>query len=148
MRDARLLRALAIGGVAGVCMIGVVAGVAAAAPPKAKCPSASLVGAALGVHLSGPISMSTSFAKVCSYKTRSGVVPMRISFQKDTAASFAAGENAVPKSVRVTVKGLGKAAYGTKVGGFLAVFLGGESIRITAPGASLARLETLAHKLI
>ena len=48
----------------------------------------------------------------------------------------------------VKVSGLGKAAYGPKSGGFFAVFLGRQSIRITAPFTTLAQLEKLAHKLI
>ncbi len=142
-----LLGGSAARGVTAACLI-LAAGAPAATPPtKTTCPSASLVGATLGVHLSAPTSTTTTYAKVCSYKTTS-VLPMKIQFQKDTPASFAAGENAVPKSVLAKVTGLGKAAFGTKVGGFLAVFLGNESIRITAPGASLVQLEKLARKLI
>jgi len=148
MGTARLLRVAAAAGVVAVSL-SLAAAVSAAVPPtKAKCPSASVVGATLGIHLSKLTSKTTTNAKVCSYKTSLNVLAMTIQFQKETAASFAAGENAVAKSLRTTVKGLGKAAWGSKYGGFLAVFLGSESIRITAPGASLARLEKLARKLI
>jgi hypothetical protein len=143
-----LLRVSALAGVATVCLILAAGGTAAATPTKTKCPAASVVGAALGVHVNAPTSTTSTYAKVCTYKAAGSTLPLRIQFQKDTSASFAAGENAVPKSMRTKVAGLGKAAYGTAVGGFLAVFLGSESIRITAPGISLARLEKLARKLV
>jgi hypothetical protein len=143
-----LLRVSAAGGVAAGCLT-LGTGIAlAVSPTTTKCPSASLVGSALAVHVGAPTSTTTTYAKICTYKATGSIVPLKIQFQKDTPASFAAGENAVPKSVRAKVTGLGKAAYGTKVGGFLAVFLGTESIRITAPGASLVRLEKLARKLL
>jgi hypothetical protein len=142
-----LLRVSAVGGAATACLLLAAGVTAAVSPTKTKCPSASLVGATLGVHLSAPTSTTSTYAKVCTYKASGSILPLKIQFQKDTAASFAAGENAVPKSIRTKVAGLGKAAYGTKAGGFLAVFLGSESIRITAPGISLALLEKLARKL-
>ena len=141
------LRASAVGGVAAACSIVAVGAAGAASPSKTACPSASVVGLALGVHLGAPTSTTTTYAKVCSYKASGSIIPLKIQFQVDTSSSFTAGENAVPTSVRAKVSGLGKAAYGTKTGGFLAVFLGSSSIRITAPGASLAHLEQLARKL-
>jgi hypothetical protein len=126
-----------------------VAGAAAALPPaKTKCPAASVVNAALGQHFKAPTSQTSAYAKICIYKG-TGIIPTRIQFQVDTAATFAAGEKAAAASGEVVkVKGLGKAAFSTKVGGFLAVFLGSESIRITSPLVPLAKLEKLARKLI
>jgi len=120
----------------------------AASPSKTKCPAASVVGGALGLKLEAPTSQTFPYAKICLYKG-SGVVPTRIEFQHDTSSTFAAGQKgAAALGPVVKVHGLGKAAYGTKSGGFLAVFLDGESIRITAPLISLSRLESLARKLI
>jgi hypothetical protein len=104
-----------------------------------------MVGGVLGLHLSAQPSKLTPYAKQCAYKTSTSPIPMTIEFQEDTTKTFAGGENAVPKTLRENVPGLGKTAYGMKVGGFLAVFLGTESIRITAPGATLGQLETVAR---
>jgi hypothetical protein len=142
-----LLRTAAVGGVAVAWLVVAAGGAAAVSPTTMRCPSALVVGSALGQHLKAPTSTTTAYAKVCSYKGTS-VVPTRVQFERDTTATFNAGEKAVPASIRAKVSGLGKAAYGTKVGGFLAVFLGNESIRITAPGTSLAQLEKLARKLV
>ncbi len=122
---------------------------AAVSPAKTKCPSASIVNAALGQHDKAPTAQSTAYAKVCTYKG-SSILPTRIQFQVDTAATFAAGEKSAASLGGVVVKihGLGKAAFATKVGGFLAVFLGNESIRITAPLVPLSKLENLARKLV
>jgi hypothetical protein len=67
----------------------------------------------------------------------------------DTTTTFAAGEKAAGATGAVVkLKGLGKSAYAVKSGGFLAVFLGTESIRITAPLVSTTKLEKLARKLV
>ena len=119
----------------------------AGSPTATKCPSATLVGATLGQKLKPPTSQAFPYAKICLYRG-SGVVPTRVAFQEDTSATFAAGKaNAAALGPVVNVRGIGKAAYGTKTGGFLAVFLGNESIRITAPLVPLSKLEVLARKL-
>ncbi len=142
-----VLRLTAVAGVAAVSLV-LAAGTAAAAPTKTTCPSASVVNAVLGQHVKAPTSTTTPYGTTCTYKG-SGIVPTKIEYQKDTAASFAAGEkSAGALGTLVKVSGLGKAAYGPKSGGFLAVFLGSRSIRITAPFISLSQLEKLAHKLI
>ena len=139
--------AIALGGVALLLVCSAGAG-AAVSPAKTKCPAASTVNAALGQRDKAPTSQTTTYAKVCTYKG-SGVVATRIQFQVDTASTFAAGEKAAAATGTVAkVKGLGKAAYATKAGGFLAVFLGTESIRITAPIVALSRLERLARALV
>jgi hypothetical protein len=122
---------------------------ATVAPDKTKCPAASIVNAALGHHDKAPIAQTSPYAKICTYKGTS-IVPTKIQFQVDTASTFAAGEKAAAGSIGAVVKvhGLGKAAWATKSGGFLAVFLGSESIRITAPLAPLTKLEKLARKLV
>jgi hypothetical protein len=135
-------------------VVGVLAGTSAVSaapsftPSKAKCPAASLVGGALGLKLKGPTTQPFAYAKICLYKG-SGAVPLRITFQQDTAATFAAGQrNAAALGSVVQVKGIGKSAYGVKSGGFLGVYIGGESIRITAPLVPLSKLEVLARKLV
>jgi hypothetical protein len=120
---------------------------AATSPAKAKCPSASVVGSTLGLHVNSPVATRTTYATVCTYHG-GGVVPTKVQYQEDTAATFAAGEKAAGATGAVVkVKGLGKAAYAVKSGGFLAVFLGNESIRITAPLVPTAKLEKLARNL-
>jgi hypothetical protein len=106
-----------------------------------------VVDSALGLHVKSPVATRTTYATVCTYRG-GGVVPTKIQYQEDTAATFAAGEKAAGATGALAkVKGLGKSAYAVKSGGFLAVFLGSESIRITAPLVSTARLEKLARKL-
>lgn len=121
---------------------------AAVAPTKTTCPAASVVNAALGQHDKAPIAQTSLYAKICTYKGTS-IVPTKIQFQVDTASTFASGEKAAAGAAGAVVKvhGLGKAAWATKSGGFLAVFLGSESIRITAPLVPLSKLEKLARKL-
>jgi hypothetical protein len=114
-------------------------------PSSAKCPSASVVGGALGLKVKSPTSSVTPFSKICTY-AGGGLVPTKITFQEDTAATFAAGEKAVGSTL-VKVSGLGKAAWTTKVGGTLEVFNGNETLKILAPAASATRLEGLARKI-
>jgi hypothetical protein len=131
------LLAVRVPGVAGitVALVATLAvGVASAgSPAKTNCPSPSLVRAALGLKLKASTSQTSPYAKVCIYKGGS-IVPTKIQFQVDTASTFAAGEKAAAAyGTVIKVSGLGRSACGTKTGGFLAVFLGNESIRITAP---------------
>ena len=67
-----------------------------------------------------------------------------IRFQHDTPAAFASGEAAVPSATKLT--GLGDAAY--VVGGFIAVLKGTVAVRITAPLATAAQVETLARQIV
>jgi len=120
---------------------------AAPSPARTPCPAASLVGAALGQKDRAAGSQSSAYAKICLYKG-GGIVPTRIQYQADTASTFAAGEKAAATGSVVKLTGLGKSAYGTKSGGFIAVFTGSESIRVTAPLVSLTRLERLERKLL
>ena len=68
----------------------------------------------------------------------------KIEFQQDTAATFAAGENATP--LTTVVPGLGDSAYASP--GFLAVLHGTFSIRILSALSSAQQLEALARKLL
>jgi hypothetical protein len=117
----------------------------ASSPRSATCPSASVVAGELGLKVKAPTSSLTPYAKICTY-AGGGVVPTKITFQEDTAASFAASEKAVG-SMLVKVKGLGKGAWTTTVGGDLDVFNGSETLKILAPTISVAKLEALARKI-
>ena len=119
----------------------------ATSPKTAPCPSASVVNAELKpTHpAKTPTSTVTAFSKTCTYSA-SGGLPIKVTFQVDTASTFAAGEKAVSGVVKVN--GLGQAAWTTKVGGDLEVYNKGETIKILAPLVSAARLEALAHKIV
>jgi hypothetical protein len=113
-------------------------------PSAAKCPAASTVDAALGMKDKGPTSSVTPYAKICTYS--GGLLPTKITFQEDTAATFGAGEKAVGSEL-LRVSGLGKAAWTTKAGGDLEVFNGSETLKILAPGVAASKLEGLARKI-
>jgi hypothetical protein len=113
-------------------------------PSAAKSPSAATVDAALGMKDKGPTSSVTPYAKICTYN--GGVLPTKVTFQEDTAATFAASEKAVG-SMLVKVSGLGKGAWTTQAGGDLQVFNGSETLKILAPGVAAAKLEGLARKI-
>ena len=117
----------------------------ASSPSSAECPPASVVAAALGVKVKAPTSSLTPYAKICTYAGGT-YVPTKITFQEDTAATFAASEKAVG-SLAVKVTGLGKGAWTTTVGGDLDVFNGSETLKILAPTTSVAKLEALARKI-
>jgi hypothetical protein len=119
----------------------------AASPTAAACPSASVVSAALKQKDKTPTSSTTAFSKTCTY-TGSGLVPTKITFQKDTSATFAAGEKAVSALEIVKVTGLGQAAWTTKAGGDLEVYKSGETVKILSPLTPASELEALARKLI
>jgi hypothetical protein len=119
-----------------------------AAPIPKSCPSASVVNTALGQQDRTAVATTTAYARICTYKG-TGILPTKITFQEDTSATFAAGEKAAAAAVPVVkVKGLGKSAWGPKVGGGLYVFVGAYSIRILSPLTSTAKLEVLARKLL
>ena len=110
------------------------------------CPAASVVNAALGVHVASPTRSIQQFGVTCTY---AGVaIPVRIVFQEDTRATFAAGEQAAAGAggAPTTVTGLGDAAYG--VYGFLAVLSGSTALRITAPLSTLTQVEGLARTIL
>jgi hypothetical protein len=115
--------------------------------PK-TCPSAAVVNAALGQKNKAPTVTHTPYAIVCTYKG-GGIIPTRVTFQKDTAATFAASEKAVVGMGIKTIHGIGKAAWTTKVGGAIYVFTGSYTIKVVAtPLTSFAKIEALARKLL
>lgn len=111
-----------------------------------NCPAASIVNGALGLQVTSPTRSIQPFGVTCTYS--GSAIPLRIVFEEDTRATFAAGEQAVAGAggAPTTVTGLGDAAYG--VYGFLAVLKGSTALRITAPVASLAQLEGLARTIL
>ena len=123
-----------------------VASSAATSPTSRACPSASVVNAALGQKGGAPVSTKTAYSKKCTYP--GGVLPTSITFQVDTAATFAVSEKAVSALGIVKVRGLGQAAWATKAGGSLYVFYGGTTIKILAPLTATTKLEVLARKLL
>ena len=135
-----------------VVAVGVALSALALASPSAaaistSCPKASVVNAALGQKGKGPLTTTTPYSKTCTYPG-SGIVPTKITFQKDTAATFAAGEKAASVLGIVKLKGLGQAAWAPKAGGGIYVFEGGETVKILSPLTSIAKLEVLVRKLL
>ena len=114
--------------------------------PK-SCPAASVVGAALGQKATTPVVTRSAYALTCKYG--SDPLAPKVAFQVDTATTFAAGEKAAAAALPVAkVQHLGKAAWAPKSGGSLYVFTGSYTIKILAPLTSLAKLESLARKLL
>lgn len=115
--------------------------------PK-SCPSAAVVNAALGQKNKAPTVARTPYAIVCTY-SGGGIIPTRVTFQKDTAATFAASEKAASAVGIRKIHGIGKAAWTTKVGGAIYVFTGSYTIKVVAtPLTSFAKIEGLARKLL
>lgn len=112
-----------------------------------SCPKASLVSGTLGQKDSAPVLSRSTYLVTCTYKG-SGIVPTRVEFQTDTAATFAVGEKAVTALEIVKLNGLGKAAWTEKTGGYLQVFTGTETIKVLSPLTGSAKLEALARKLL
>jgi hypothetical protein len=147
---------------AGTCLAtGIVAGSSAAvtSPTARACPSASIVNAALGEHGKTAVATKTQFSKTCTYpgSGSSSAFWTKITFQEDTASTFAASEkaaaSALPKAVK-KVSHLGQAAW-TTGGGDLYVFDGHETIKILAlslglssPSTATTKVEALARKLL
>jgi hypothetical protein len=118
----------------------------AAAVPK-SCPSASVVGSALGGKATAPVVTHNTYFTMCVYGANA--LAPKVTFQRDTAATFAAGEKAAAAALPVAkISHLGKAAWAPKSGGSLYVFTGSYTIKMLSPLTSLAKLEALAHKLL
>ena len=111
------------------------------------CPSASLVNATLGQKVKTPTVIHSKYFTMCTYGS-SDPVPTKITFQTDTASSFATSEKAVTALGPVNVHGLGKAAWTLKSGSDLYVFTGTYTIKIVSPLTPSAKLEALARKLL
>jgi hypothetical protein len=144
--------------VIGVVAVALLAGAAAAAtsPTSRPCPSVALVCATLGLKVGAPkVTTYLTYAKTCAYPG-AGFGSTKITFQVDTAASFAAGEKAAGRfgAKIIKVKGLGKAAWTTGLGSIY-VFDGHETISILSLALEMqsrstatAKVEALARKLL
>jgi hypothetical protein len=129
---------------------------AATSPTARACPSASFVSKALGLHVGAPVAtVHRPYSKTCTYPG-GGIVSTKITFQVDTASSFAAGEKAAGTygAKIIKVHGLGQAAWTTGLGDIY-VFDGHETIKILAlslgvrsPSTATAKVEALARKLL
>ena len=144
-RIAKSIPAVAGGVAAGLALV--VSAAAVTSPTSRACPSASVVDKALGQKGKAPVATRTQYSKTCTYPG-SGAVPTKITFQVDTASTFAAGEKAATALGIVKLHGLGKAAWGTKSGGSLFVFDGHETIKVVSPLTPISKLETLARELL
>lgn len=148
---------------AGVCVAAAVlvaSSAAATAPTARACPSASIVNAALGEHGKTAVATKTQYSKTCTYpgSASKSVFWTKITFQEDTASTFAAGEKAATAGLGAKVvkkvQHLGQAAWTTNAGD-LYVFDGHETIKIMAlslgmlsPSTATAKVEALARKLL
>jgi hypothetical protein len=142
--------ALALLGASGAAAVILPSAAAASSPTTRACPSASVVNAALGLHGGAPVATATPYSKTCTYPGKGPIFSMKITFQVDTASTFAVSEKAaataLPGSV-VKVQHLGQAAWGTNPGS-LYVFDGHETIKILALLTPTSKLEVLARKLL
>jgi hypothetical protein len=145
----------AIGACVAAAML-VASSSAATSPTARACPSASIVKASLGVAAGTPVATKTQYSETCTYPGAGTVGSTKITFQVDTAASFAAGEKAAGSfgAKIVKVQHLGQAAW-TTGSGDLYVFDGHEQIKILAlslgvrsPSTATAKVEALARKLL
>lgn len=142
------MRASAVFGLAVLVVLAASVAAAAAPPVPKTCPSAAVVDAALGQKNKAPVVSTTPYARICTYKG-TGIIPTKVEFQEDTAATFAASEKAAAAAVPVAkVKGLGKSAWMTKAPGSLYVFTGAYTIKLISPLTPNAKLEALAGKLL
>lgn len=129
----------------------VLAGTAGATPsPTARtCPSAAVVNTALGTHVKAPVATKyMTYARICTYP--GGVGLTKITFQQDTAQSFAVSEKAAAAAGAKVVKKVtvaGHPGWTTNLGD-LYVFDVNQTIKILAPGTSTAKLEAFAKKLV
>jgi len=142
--------AIALLGASGAAAVLLASAAAATSPTTRACPSASVVNAALGLHGGAPVSTATPYSKTCTYPGKGTIYSTKITFQMDTAATFAASEKAAAAALRgsvVKVQHLGQAAWGTDPGS-LYVFDGHETIKILALLTPTAKLEVLARKLL
>ncbi len=136
----------------GIMLAAVLAAPAAAAtsPAARACPSASLVNATLGTHLRTAVATHyLTYPKICTYPGGLGLT--KITFQQDTAATFAAGEKAAASRLGAKlvekVAVAGHPAWTTNLGD-LYVFDGNQTIKILAAGTATTKLEALAKKLL
>lgn len=145
------------GRVAAAAVVVIALGFAVAASAQAEplratafpktCPSASIVSSALGGKAAAPVVTHSTYFTMCVYG--SNALAPKVTFQQDTAGTFAAGEKAAAAALPVAkISHLGKAAWAPKSGGSLYVFTGSYTIKMLSPLTSLTKLKALAHKLL
>jgi hypothetical protein len=142
--------AIALVGACGAAAVHLTSPAAATSPTTRACPPASVVNAALGLHGGAPMATTTPYGKTCTYPGKGAIYSTKITFQMDTASTFAASEKAAAGALRgsvVKVQHLGQAAWGTNPGS-LYVFDGHETIKILALLTPTSMLEVLARKLL
>jgi hypothetical protein len=142
--------AIALLGASGAAAVLLASAASATSPTTRACPSASVVNAALGLHGGAPVTTTTTYSKTCTYPGKGAIYSTKITFQMDTASTFAAGEKSAAAALRggvVKVQHLGQAAWGTNPGS-LYVFDGHETIKILALLTPTSKLEVLARKLL
>jgi hypothetical protein len=133
-------------GLVAMSAAAVLAAAGSAATPK-SCPSASVVGAALGTKAGTPTLVKNPYGISCKYGT--DALAPKVEFQQDTAATFAAGEKAAAAALPVVkIAHLGHAAWAPKSGGSIYVFTGSYQVKILAVLTSLPKLEALVRKLL
>ena len=149
-RSKRNKLAIALLGATGAAAVLLASAAATTSPATRACPSASVVNAALGLHGGAPVATTTPYSKTCTYPGKGAIYSTKITFQMDTASTFAVSEKAVATALRgsvVKVQHLGQAAWGTNPGS-LYVFDGHETIKILALLTPISTLEVLARKLL
>ena len=152
--------ATSLGACVATASVLVVTASATTSPSARACPSATLVNTALGTHSGAPAATKTQYSKTCTYpgSASKSVFWTKITFQEDTASTFAAGEKAATAGLGAKivkkVQHLGQAAWTTNAGD-LYVFDGHETIKIMAlslgmlsPSTATAKVEALARKLL
>ena len=105
-------------GVSVAAMVVVGSSAAATSPTSRACPSATVVGKALGERVGAPVAtLHPSYSKTCTYPG-GGIGSTKITFQVDTALTFAASEKAAGMfgAKIIKVHGLGQAAWTTGLG--------------------------------
>lgn len=145
-RCARVATAAAIG-VSVAAMVLVASSAAATSPTARACPSATMVTKALGEPVGAPVASETQYSKTCTYPG-GGIGSTKITFQVDTAATFAAGEKAAGRygAKIIKVHGLGQAAWTTGLGDIY-VFDGHETIKVLALSLGVRSASTATSKV-
>lgn len=142
--------AIALLGASSAAAVLLASAAATTSPTARTCPSASIVNTALGLHGGAPVASTTPYSKICTYSGKGAIYSTKITFQMDTAATFAASEKGVAAALGasvVKVQHLGQGAWGTNTGS-LYVFDGHETIKILALLSPISKLEVLARKLL
>jgi hypothetical protein len=118
-----------------------------------KCPSAAVVGAAVGHAETGPVTENNAVGgqstTVCGYRiSKSNGDLTSVSFITFSVAAAESAAKAQWAAKETSVPGLGDAAYANPSAGALIVFVGSVMLSINSPGSTSAQLEGLARTLL